>query len=74
MPNPFVSPFFRPGWDDWLGWEDSNRFFHTQYSVGTMPWPEDVPEMTLPGYQTDAIADFTIQWLKARPPTSPGFT
>ena len=25
-PCHYVSPFFRPGWDDWAGWENSNDF------------------------------------------------
>ena len=33
----FVSPWYRPGWDDWLGWENANVHFDFEYSVGTSP-------------------------------------
>jgi len=71
--NPFVSPYFRPGWKEWLGWEASNRFFNTYYSKGDMPWEEDVSEMKLEGYQTDALTDLTIAWLYNNKNNTPWF-
>ncbi|MBC8443100.1 sulfatase, partial [PVC group bacterium] len=59
-PCHFVSPYFRPGWDDWLGWENSNQFWNTTYGVGDHP----VPYSVLPRYQTDAVTDFTVEWLE----------
>lgn len=58
-PSHFVSPYFRPGWDEWMGWENSNRPFNTAYGKGDMP----VPMYTLDGYQTDVMTDMTIEWL-----------
>ena len=68
-PCHYVSPYFRPGWDDWLGWENSNDFFNTTYSTGDHPHPLK----TLDGYQTDAITDLTIEWLGQRPEGEPWF-
>ena len=59
-PCHFVSPFFRPGWDEWLGWENSNRPWDTEYSTG----PHPHPIKKLQGYQTDALTDLTIKWLR----------
>lgn len=68
-PSHFVSPYFRPGWDEWMGWENSNRFFATEYSVGSMP----MPIRTMDGYQTDVIADMTIDWIRNRDANRPWF-
>jgi arylsulfatase A-like enzyme len=68
-PSHFVSPYFRPGWDDWMGWENSNRFFATEYGVGPMP----MPIVTMDGYQTDVITDMTIDWIRNREAESPWF-
>lgn len=59
-PSHFVSPYYRPGWNEWLGWDNSNEPFNTEYSIGSMP----TPRLTLPGYQTDAITDLTLTWLQ----------
>ena len=59
-PSHFVSPYFRPGWDEWLGWENSNRPFETEYGIGSMPFPL----LRMDGYQTDILADLTIDWLR----------
>jgi len=61
-PTHYVSPYFRPGWDDWMGWENSNDFLNTTYSVGDHPHPIH----TLPGYQTDSLTDLTLDWLRER--------
>lgn len=60
-PTHYVSPYFRPGWDDWLGFECSNRPWDTRYSTGTFP-----NQLTLAGYQTDALTDLTVEWLHQR--------
>ncbi len=68
-PSHFVSPYFRPGWDDWLGWENSNRPWGTEYSTGNLPMPIE----RLNGYQTDAMVDLSIEWLARREPDAPWF-
>lgn len=68
-PSHFVSPHFRPGWDEWLGWENSNEPWATKYATGGFP----LPVRTLKGYQTDALTDLTVNWLKRRAPDRPWF-
>ncbi|TVQ19362.1 MAG: DUF4976 domain-containing protein [Spirochaetaceae bacterium] len=68
-PSHFVSPYFRPGWDDWVGWENSNRPWNTEYSAGDLP----MPIQRLNGYQTDAMVDLSIEWLARRESDAPWF-
>ena len=68
-PSHFVSPYFRPGWDEWMGWENSNRPFRTEYSTGDMP----MPIRTMDGYQTDVLADMTIEWIRSYSGDKPWF-
>ncbi|MAS37461.1 MAG: hypothetical protein CL610_25905 [Anaerolineaceae bacterium] len=68
-PAHFASPFFRPGWDDWLGWENSNDPMETAYATGTHPLPRRI----LNGYQTDSLTDHTIAWIKGQPQDRPWF-
>ncbi|MCC2685403.1 MAG: hypothetical protein K0R75_2302, partial [Paenibacillaceae bacterium] len=68
-PNPFVSPYFRPGWDDWAGWENSNRPWETDYTDGDEPRKVK----RLEGYQTDALTDLTVEWIKKQPANRPWF-
>ncbi|MEW6356500.1 MAG: sulfatase [Planctomycetota bacterium] len=68
-PCHFVSPYFRPGWDDWLGWENSNDFLNTTYSIGDHPHPV----RRLEGYQTDALTDLTVEWLREHADSGPWF-
>jgi arylsulfatase A-like enzyme len=68
-PNPFVSPYFRPGWDDWAGWENSNRPWETDYTDGEEPRKVK----RLEGYQTDAVTDLTVEWIKKQPANRPWF-
>lgn len=68
-PNHFVSPYFRPGWDDWRGWENSNEPFATTYSEGDLPQPI----RTMQGYQTDELTDWTLQWLDEHRDGKPWF-
>lgn len=64
----FVSPWYRPGWDDWLGWENSNVHFDFEYSVGNSPRVR-----TADGYMTDWLTDRTIEWLDAHATARPWF-
>ncbi|MCC2684229.1 MAG: hypothetical protein K0R75_1128 [Paenibacillaceae bacterium] len=67
-PTAFVPPYFRPGWDDWSGWENSNRPWETWYTEG------DAPKLkVLPGYQTDALTDMTVEWIGKQPADRPWF-
>jgi arylsulfatase A-like enzyme len=68
-PNPFTSPYFRPGWDEWLGWENSNRPWATEYTTGNFPQPIRM----LDGYQTDALTDLTVQWIHQQSQERPWF-
>lgn len=68
-PSHFVSPYFRPGWDEWVGWENSNRPWNTEYSTGNLP----MPIRRLDGYQTDAMVDLSIEWLDRRTADTPWF-
>jgi arylsulfatase A-like enzyme len=68
-PCHFVAPCFRPGWDTWIGWENSNRPFNTQYAEGNYP----IPMKTLPGYQTDALTDIAIDQLNGMGKEEPFF-
>lgn len=68
-PSHFVSPYFRPGWDDWKGWENSNEPFATEYSEGGFP----LPLLTLKGYQTDALTDLTLDFIKDQTSDKPWF-
>mgnify|MGYP006300263923 FL=1 len=68
-PSHFVSPWFRPGWDEWLGWENSNRPWETEYSRGNLPMPME----RLDGYQTDAMTDLSIDWLAGSGEKQPWF-
>ncbi len=68
-PSHFVSPYFRPGWDDWMGWENSNRPFNTEFGKGDMP----IPLYTMDGYQTDVMTDMFLDWLKEYNEDKPWF-
>ena len=68
-PCHYVSPYFRPGWDEWLGWENSNRPMATAYGVGDHPMPYRV----FSRYQTDALTDLTVAWLQDEARQQPWF-
>ena len=68
-PDPYVSEYFRPGWDEWLGWENSNQPFDTYYTTDK----KRAVRYKLKGYQTDALTDLTIDWLKKRSEGQPWF-
>jgi len=61
-PSHFVSPYFRPDWDEWRAWENSNRPWNTEYAEGDFP----LPIKKLEGYQTDALTDMTVDFIKIR--------
>ncbi len=68
-PSHFVAPCFRPGWDEWFGWENSNQPFATKYSTGTAPHMKQ-----LDGYQTDACTDLASDFLdRAKDDATPWF-
>lgn len=64
----FVSPWFRPGWDDWLGWENCNNHFDFKYGLGNSPGIHRCTE-----YQTDFLTDRTLEWLEQRTDDQPWF-
>lgn len=58
-PSHFVSGYFYEGFDTFIGWENSNRFFNTKYfNSVTSTNPQEAE--TLPKYQTDALTDIAI--------------
>jgi len=68
-PSHFTSPYFRPGWDQWMGWENSNEPWATQYSVGDFP----LPIKTLEGYQTDALTNLSLEFIERQKGNKPWF-
>jgi arylsulfatase A-like enzyme len=68
-PSHFVSPYFRPGWRQWRGWENSNEPFATTYSEGDLPQPL----CTMQGYQTDVLTDWTLKFLAENREAGPWF-
>lgn len=68
-PSHFASPYFRPGWDEWKSWENSNLPWNTEYSEGNTPFPIE----KLDGYQTDALADMTVNFIKSYDKSKPWF-
>lgn len=61
-PSHFVSKYFAKGFDEFVGWENSNRFFNTQYFKDTDDNPQMFREMD--GYQTDVLTDLAIEGLE----------
>jgi arylsulfatase A-like enzyme len=68
-PSHFVSPYFRPGWQSWRGWENSNEPFATKYAEGDLPQPL----CTMQGYQTDVLTDWTLEFLAENRDAGPWF-
>ncbi len=56
----WVHPLLRGGFEDWFGFELSNHFWKTRYSTGEKMWPPH----ELNGYQTDALTDLSLDYLK----------
>jgi arylsulfatase A-like enzyme len=65
----FVSPYFRPGWNEWIGWEcmhgsmGEGTYFRTNYCEGV---GKDIKINTTDKYQPDWLTDRSIQWLKSK--------
>ena len=59
-PCSFVAPYFRPGWNDWTGWENSNRFFDTWYTTDE----QFIYPIKMDKYQTDGLTDLVIDSIK----------
>jgi arylsulfatase A-like enzyme len=58
-PDPYVSEYYRPGWDDWRGWENMNVPFDSVY-IDAKARNKRIP---LGVFQTDGITDYTVEWL-----------
>ncbi len=54
----WVDPKLRGGFEDWFGFNISNHYYKTFYSHG-----DEIKPYRLEGYQTDALADRSIQYL-----------
>ena len=55
----WVHPLLRGGFEDWYGFDYSNQFYETYYTTGEQIYPPHKIE----GYQTDGLADLTLDWL-----------
>jgi arylsulfatase A-like enzyme len=58
----WVHPLMRGGFEDWFGFELSNHFWKTRYCTDDSMWPPK----ELKGYQTDALTDLSLDYLKQR--------
>lgn len=56
----WVHPHLRGGFADWIGFEASNHYYRTRYSVGDEMWPP----RELHGFQTDALTDLFLEHLR----------
>jgi arylsulfatase A-like enzyme len=67
----WVHPLLRGGFQDWAAFELSNHFWKTRYSTDDLMWPPH----ELKGYQTDALTDLSLDYLKntAVPSDQPWF-
>ena len=63
-----VSPFFRPGWDDWIGWEcmhgyaGDGTYYETRYQEGDL----GIKAKTIDKFQADWLTDRSIEWMNER--------
>ncbi len=64
----WVHPAFRGGFREWHGFNVSNNYLETYLATGEQIAPE-----RLPGYQTDALTDRSIEVLRDRPAGEPWF-
>lgn len=71
-PSHFVSGYFYKGFDSFIGWENSNRFFGTEYYNSITNTNPQKPE-TLPKYQTDALTDLAIESIMEEDQDTPWF-
>ncbi|WP_134698602.1 sulfatase [Ammoniphilus sp. YIM 78166] len=64
-----IPPERRGGFEDWWTYENNNQPFHC-YVQTDGPSGEPV-SMRLPGYETDALTDLLIDWMKNRTEQAP---
>jgi len=58
-----IPPNRRGGFDDWVGYENNNAQWDCWVHGGA---DENAFHYRLPGYETDALTDLLVDWLKAR--------
>ena len=61
-PSHFVSKYFCRGFDEFVGWENSNRFFDTHYFKDTDDNPQAYRVMKK--YQADELTDLAIEGIQ----------
>ena len=63
-----VSPYFRPGWNDWIGWEcmhgmaGAGTYYTTRYQEGDLA----IRANTIDKFQTDWLTDRSVEWMQQR--------
>lgn len=71
----FVSPFFRPGWDEWIGWEcmhglaDNGTYYDTTYGKGDIK----IRAEKIDGFQTDWLTDRSVEFVERQSSDQPWF-
>jgi arylsulfatase A-like enzyme len=72
----YVSPYFRPGWREWIGWEcmhaiaGAGTYYDSAYCEGV----ENVIKLhRIDKFQPDWLTDRTIEWLGKQTPGQPWF-
>jgi arylsulfatase A-like enzyme len=64
----FVSPFFRPGWEEWIGWEcmhggtGAGTYYDTRYGEGH----RRIQPNKIDKFQADWLTDRTIEQIERR--------
>ena len=61
-PSHFVSKYFYKGFDEFIGWENSNEFFNTKYFKDTDKNPQQY--RTMKKYQSDELTDLALKGLE----------
>lgn len=64
----WVHPHLRGGFEDWFGFNLSNNYYRTFYCCG-----DQVKPIRLNGYQTDALADLSLKYLREYDSDNPWF-
>ncbi len=71
----FVSPFFRPGWQEWIGWEcmhgkaGNGTHYNTSYSDSD----RNIKAKQIDKFQADWLTDRTVESLENRDTDQPWF-